>query len=222
MAAIFPTKRLQISKANATMVIVVAVGAFLSVFSLVTIKTLLSQRSYQSKVIAEKKTALKQLKANNVAANQLISSYQVFVSAPDNVIGGSSKGTGDKDGDNAKIILDALPSKYDFPALATSIEKLLLIKNHKIDGITGTDEELSHSNSEETNTAPVEMPFKISLSANYSSIQELIDVLQRSIRPIKIDNIKLTGSDSNLTVDISAKTYYQPGKSIQITQKEVK
>lgn len=220
--SILSTKRLQINKANATMVAVVSAAAFISVFSLIGAKTLLSQRSYQARVISEKKKALKQLKANNIAATQLISSYQVFVGTPDNVIGGTATGTGDKDGDNAKIILDALPSKYDFPALATSIEKILLSKNHKINAISGTDDELAQSGDADAVPVAVEMPFEINVSANFASAQELVDILQRSIRPIKIDKLSFSGSDNTLIVNITARTYYQPSKSVQITTKVVK
>ena len=119
------SKRLQIDKANASMVAFLAVAAFIAVFSLVASKALLSQRSYQSRVIAEKKKALTQLKTNNQAATELVAAYKSFVAAPENIIAGSASGSGDRDGDNAKIVLDALPSKYDFPALVTSIEKIL-------------------------------------------------------------------------------------------------
>lgn len=214
-------KRLQIDKANSTVVAFVAVAAFVVVFSLVASKALLSQRSYQARVIKEKTKALNQLKANNEAAKKLEASYSVFIASPTNIIAGTTTGTGDRDGDNARIVLDALPSKYDFPALATSLEKILTDQNYKVTSITGTDDELNQS-TKTASTQPVDMPFQVGVTGTFDSIQSLIDVFGRSIRPISISKINLTGSDNQLNVSITAKTYYQPEKTITITTKEVK
>lgn len=217
------TKRLQIDKANLTIIIVTSVAAFLTVFSLVACRSLLSQRSYQSKVIAKKEVAKRQLENNIKSSEKLVASYKAFVSTPDNVIGGSSMGQGDRDGDNAKIILDALPSKYDFPALATSLEKLVTERNYKIVSITGIDEELTQLTAVETSTPePVEMPFVINVQGNYDSMQSLVEVFERSIRPFYVTKLSLNGSDSAITLGITAKTYYQPEKSLSIKNEVVK
>lgn len=222
MARSLSAKRLQIDKANATMAIIVAAAAFVTIFSLVSCRALLSQRSYQARVIKQKKLTLAQLKANNTAAAQLVTSYKAFVGSTDNVIGGTAGGNGPNDGDNAKIILDALPSKYDFPAVATSLEKILKAGNFKINGISGTDDSLNQHD-ETTNTPQVvEMPFDVNVTGNADSIKNLVDTFQRSIRPIHIVNMTLSGKDNALTADINAKTYYQPSKTITISTKEIR
>src|SRR6266542_3157106 len=119
------TKRALISKANSTMVLATGIAAFVFVFSAVASKTLFSQAAYQNKVISQKKEALSTLKSDISAIGTLKSSYKSFVETPRNVLGGNPTGTGDQDGDNAKIVLDAMPSKYDFPALTASVEKLI-------------------------------------------------------------------------------------------------
>jgi hypothetical protein len=214
-------KRLQIDKANSTVVAFVAVAAFVTIFSLVASKALLGQRNYQSRVIKEKTKALNQLKANNEAAQKLVESYKGFVGEATNIISGSSSGTGDRDGDNARIVLDALPSKYDFPALATSLEKILTDQNYTITAITGVDDELNQA-AQAAGTEPVEMPFQVGVTGTFDSIQSLVSVFERSIRPIYISRIDLNGSDNQLNVNISAKTYYLPEKTITITTKEIK
>lgn len=222
MARTLSTKRLQISKANATTAIIVAAAAFVTVFSLVASRSLLSQRNYQAHVINAKKKTLATLKANNKAAEQLETTYTAFVGSSENIIGGSTSGNGDRDGDNAKIVLDALPSKYDFPAVVTSLEKILKSNNYKINSITGTDDSLNQKDASSDNPQVVEMPFEINVTGTADSIQTLIETLQRSIRPIHITGITLTGKDASLTADIKAKTYYLPSKSLIITKKEVK
>jgi hypothetical protein len=221
MASIIASsKRVQISKANTTVVIAVAICTVITAFSLVISKSLLSQRAYQSRVIKEQEKSLKVAKANNSAVSQLISSYQAFDAQDPNIIGGNANGTTDRDGDNAKVVLDALPSKYDFPALISSLEKVLTQRNFKIDSITGTD------NPEDT-TAPVatsaiEMPFQVGVKGSYSNIQGLIDALEHSIRPIVITSIDLSGDEANMTLSLKANTYYQPGQTLNVTTKVVK
>lgn len=123
-------KHLQIDKASNMMMIVVALSSVAIVFSLVSTKTLLSQSSYQKRVLSEKKKAIKQLQDNISAAQTLKTQYDVFVKGNPNIIGGiggqnaNGPSASGQDGDNAKIVLDALPSEYDFPALISSVEKI--------------------------------------------------------------------------------------------------
>ena len=204
------------------MIFVVGAASFVVVFSLVASKTLLGQRSYQKRVINQKNIAVKQLQENISTTRDLVNSYKNFNNTPENVLGGNPKGSGEKDGDNAKIILDALPSKYDFPALATSLEKILTKQNYKIESIVGTDDEINQQDTSSPNPQPVEIPFQITVSASYSSMKNLMRTLQNSIRPIQIQTIEFSGQDNDLRVTINAKTFYQPGKNLNITTKDVK
>src|SRR3989344_1554283 len=136
------SKRVLIDKANTTVTVVMALTTFISISSVMAIRTLAAKRTYQAKVISAKTSARKQLQVNKAAVENLKQAYGVFVTEPTNAISGSSTGTGDRDGDNAKITLDALPSKYDFPALTSSIEKLLIDRNYQIESISGTDLEV--------------------------------------------------------------------------------
>lgn len=216
------TKRLQIDKANARLVVITAVAAFVATFSLVASRTLLSQRAYQSRVISQKEKAVRQLNDNVRAVDQLKASYRQFVSTTENVLGGNPAGQGDKDGDNAKIVLDALPSKYDFPALATSLEKILTERNYKIESITGTDDEIAQAKSTSPEPQPVDMPFEIGVEGTFDSMQSLINVLELSIRPFHIQKFSFSAEDSALALKITGKTYYQPAKDLSITTKVVK
>jgi len=223
MARAISAKRLMIDKANSRMVIIVAAASFVTVFALVASRALISQQAYQSRVTNEKEKAVKQLKANIGAVQDLQTAYQAFVNTPENVLGGNPKGQGDKDGDNARLILDALPSKYDFPALTTSLEKILTSQNFKIERIEGTDQEVQQeANGSSPNPKPVDMPFQVSFSGTYTSMGTLLQTLEKSIRPIQIISLDLNGTDSDMHATVSAKTFYQPAKSLSITTKVVK
>lgn len=218
------TKRLQIDKANARVVAAIAGAAFLIVFSLIAAKALLSQRSYQGRIIKAKETAVKQLRINVESSKKLVSSYSAFVDTPQNRIGGNSTGTGDRDGDNTKIVLDALPSKYDFPALAASLDKLLTNPNYKILSITGTDDELNQQKTTSAqSTSPIPLPFQINVSGNYGAMQGLVSTLEHSIRPIQVQKISFSAaSGGGISAEITAQTFYQPEKTLTITKKDIK
>lgn len=217
------TKRALITKANSSMVIATTAAAFVLVFAIVGSKALISQMNYQNRVISVKKTALEQLNTDLGARDSLQDSYDSFVDENPNVLGGSIKGDGDKDGDNATLILDSLPSYYDFPALTTSLEKLITSQNLTILGITGTDQEATQG-SNQTSPTPqaVAMPFQVDVTGSYQSVQELTDLFQRSIRPFQIQTLELSGDEGSMNATFGAQTYYQPGKTLNIEQEVVR
>lgn len=219
---VISTKRIQIDKARANLVIFVAVAAFVTVFSLVSARALWVKRGFERRVVAEKENTLKTLKANNSAATELVTAYQAFNNTPDNLLGGNASGTGDKDGDNAKLVLDALPGQYDFPGLASSIEKM--IEGDKIgslESISGTDDEVAQSQS--TSTQPVEMPFQISVKTSATGFNTVLDRFSQSIRPMVLTKVGITVAGTNeINLDITGKSYYLPKKTLNITMKEVR
>lgn len=217
------TKRIAIDKANTQVVIAAGIAAFISVFSLVAAHALFTQSRYLSNVVREKEKASKQLKDNLVAADSLTQDYRRFIAKNPNAIGGDPKGTKDNDGDNATLVLDALPSSYDFPALTSSIEKILTEQGLKVGTISGTDDELAQvGNIASPNPQPVEVIFTFSVNdASYGSVQSLINKLQTSIRPIVIDSMAISGGASNMQLTVNAHTYYQPGKEVTITKEVV-
>lgn len=216
-------KRLMIDKANATVLIVVSLSVFLAIFSLVATKTFISQYGYQKRVIQKKRTALNQLKADLKAVDSVKKSYIAFTHTTQNIIGGNPTGLTQQDGNNAKIVLDALPSAYDFPGLTTSLELLLSSQNVQITSITGTDDELNQSsNTSQTIPKPTPIPFQVAFTANYDQLKAVINAFERSIRPMRITKLDVSGTQDKLNVIISAQTYYQPAKSLNITTEVVK
>lgn len=214
-------KRNQIDKANTTIFAVVAVSMFLVIFSVIAARALWTRQAHQSEVIEQKEIARDQLRENINTVDELVVSYKAFVETPQNVIGGNPDGKGEKDGDNAKIILDALPSKYDFPGLATSLEKILKDNGSSINSISGTDDEVAQSGPQSGPTNPIEIPFQLSATGTYESTQKLLGLLQRSIRPIQVQALEFSGTNSDLEVSVTAKTYYQPAKTLKLQMRTV-
>jgi Tfp pilus assembly protein PilO len=223
MASELSSKRALIDKANSRVVIVVGAAAFLAIFSLVATKTFISQYNYQKRVIHEKRTAYNQLKADVAAVDTLKKSYDAFTQTAQNAIGGNPLGTGQQDGSNTKIVLDALPSSYDFPALTTSLESMLASQSVQITNITGTDDEINQAaNVAQTSPQAIPVPFDVSIAGNYDQVKGVINVFERSIRPMQFTKLEISGTQDKLNLSISAQTYYQPAKSLNITTKVVK
>ncbi len=217
------SKRVAITKSNARMVAIVGAASFVTIFCLIAAKTALGQNEYNTKVIVAEQASHNQLLSDTSAYSTLQQNYQSFEADQTNIIGGQSNGTGNNGGTNSKLILDALPPTYDFPALASSIEAILSQQKVDITGIGGTDNQLTEqSNTTSPNPSPVPMAFDFSLSnMNYTQVGSLFTYLQQSIRPIAIDNISISGGGNNMTVSVQAHTYYQPGISFSVTQKAV-
>jgi len=215
-------KRIGVNKTNARIFGIIAGTSFLVVFFLVASYSLFGELTFRNQIIKEKKTAVTQLKTNVESSTKLVKSYKTFAGANTNFIGGSSSGIGARDGSNPKITLDALPSKYDFPALTASLEKLATEQQVTIDGITGSDDEVAQTGQASNSPAPFEMPFEIKLTGDYVTIQKALDAFDKSIRPIQTQTMQISGDQTKLNLVLNAKTFYQPEKTLKIRMKDIK
>lgn len=211
-------KRIQVDKDKTRIFVIISIAAVITVASLMIAKGLWSHGNYLSKVASTKSTAKKQLEKNKAAVATLTEAYDAFVGQEPNLLSGSIDGTTDRDGDNGSLILDALPSKYDFPAVAASLEKLL--SGYAINSITGTDD--SAAQEATAGGGPVEIPFSLSVGTNYDGLKRLTDAFNRSIRPFHIVGLELSGANATLDVTVQGKTFYQPESGLQITRKQVR
>lgn len=215
-------KRLQIKDANQRMFVVIAISAVLAVFALMSVKFLIGEISYTTRVLSAKDKAASQLEQNVKNSEALIAQYKIFADSSQNVLGGSKNGAGLLDGPNDRIVLDSLPSKYDFPGLVSSIEKIIKGRGMALQNINGTDDEVANSAAQPTSDPqPVDMVFTFDASGNYQQIREVIADFQRSIRPFNIVKLTLTGSNNNMLLNLEGQTYFQPTKSLIIEKKEI-
>ncbi len=214
MAGVPSVKRGLIEKSNSTIVAVTSGACFIIVFCIVAGSSLINQLVYQNRVITADNHALNQLKIDLRAAKSLETTYNAFVDTPSNIIGGNPNGAGPQDGSNVKIILDALPSAYDYPAMATSLENILTNQGVQIESISGTDESASQTDQSSPNPTPQPMPFQVTVTGNYTSIQNVINAFEHSIRPFQIQTIGLSGDQDQLTLTIAAQTYWQPATNL--------
>jgi hypothetical protein len=216
----FSSKHVAISKTNAQTVAAVGIASFITIFCLVATKTLYSQYQYQGRVIKASNTADTQLQANISAYNSLLSSYTNFDNTSKNVLGQPVTGVSN----DTHVILDALPSEYDFPGLTSTVENILNANGVDVTGVTGTDAQTStQPASSGQSPTPITIPFGFTVSkASYGSIQQLIQTFQQSIRPFPMDTIAINVGQDGMTMVVAAHSYYQPTSSLSITQETIK
>lgn len=214
-------RHIQIDKDNTYIVAAVAAAAACLVFAVISAQALWKQASYNRRVITKKEQARDILIQNKNNLNQLKNSYLAFVQNPTNIIEGSSTGSGNNDGDNAKIILDAMPSVYDFPGMITGFNKVINTGEFNKVTINAKDDELS----QKANTTPgvVELPISFSAESKYEATQAFLTRLNSSIRPVKAKTINFSGdTGGDMTVTVEGLTYYQPKKVFDVKTETVK
>ena len=223
----FSIKYSLIDKANQKIVVMTSIAVASLIFALFGVSSLVRQALFNGRVMNEKRAALKTLKTNKANIDTLVSSYGSFANEDVNILGGSKSGSATRDGDNSRIVLDALPSQYDFPAFVTSIEKLVQSQGGvTISALGGTDNSTSSaSNAAQpalASATPVELKVPLSVTGDYTKIQAFIKTLESSIRPLYVNNLRLSGSDSSMTLNTDLTTYYQPEARFDVTTKVVK
>ena len=218
-------KSLPIDQSDKRTLTIVAIASAVTIFSLFSAKALLSQASYHRRELGAKRLALQQLQANVKIADSLQTQYQTFNTTNPNIIGGKNltdPNATPPDGDNARVVLDALPSKYDFPALISSLAKILSNNGIGSPGIAGSDMAATIDNSSQVNPSPQPISLSLSGVSSYANAQSLIKDLERSIRPFDITSLQLGGNASSVSISAGLNTYFQPAKVLKTDAKEVK
>jgi hypothetical protein len=216
-------KHLQIDKNQSSMLAVIAAATVIVVFSLFATKALVTKGLYQKRALHARKDVAAQLKSNYASANTLLKQYKVFADGDPNILGGSKSGNANLDGDNARIVLDALPSTYDAPALASSVEKVLTGKSVTFNSLTVTDNSTSNLDQSQTKPKATPVTFSFEGTTNFAVAQQLLQDFERSIRPFDLNTLELSGTDAKLKLQVGMTTYFQPAKSLDLkATKEVK
>jgi hypothetical protein len=213
-------KHVQIDKSQSTMFAIIAVAVFFCVFGLFATKALVSKGLYQRRALHAERDVAATLKSNYTNAQTLLTQYNVFAKEDPNVLGGSLNGSGINDGDNPRIVLDALPSKYDVPALASSIEKVMSARNVTFNTLNITDDPSGNSDQPQARPSSTAIPFSFEGTTNYKTAQQLLQDFESSIRPFDLNTLEIDGTDNTLKLTVGMTTYFQPAKSLDLTPTE--
>lgn len=221
-------KRTQISKANRTMFLWIAVASALVGAAAVVGIFLFQQLTYNEKVLAEKFTTANTLKENNEAVKVLADKIRVL-DTNQNLAAVKLK----PEDQALQVILDALPSEPNTLALGASLQNKLLAGIQGLDQLETLqvqapgEEGASIDNVEaevvegEDGTTP-KLSVNFEITGSQSALLEMLRNLERSIRTINIKSMKLDSTEGGrFKMTVTADAYYQPAKSIKLTEEEV-
>lgn len=211
-------KRQQIGRANKIMFLwIIGVSVVVGV-SVVLVIFMIQRIVFDEKVIIEKNNTVSTLDKNLktvdslkeeirlLDANQALASIRIDETKPP-----------------VQTVLDALPADANSTALAASLQLKLLA------GIPGTLVEtlsvVPTSGNAKGSKGAGEIAFSFSVSAakgNYDSLSEVLDRLERSIRPFKIDSTAVEAQGNKLIMSVKGVSYYEPAKVVELKTKVVK
>jgi Tfp pilus assembly protein PilO len=216
-------KRQQIEHANRTMFIWVAIASVAISICIVASQFFIQKLIYNQRVINAKMKASDTLSKNIQNAKTLKEEVDALVGNQDL----SAVKTNPEDA-NTRSVLDALPSKADPTALATSLQQVILSRSAVvIESITVPSDDTTTDQNGETaapadSSAPVEQPFSVTVTGSYDKIRAMIIDLERTIRPMKVTAINLNGTDASMRVTVEGVTYYQPAKGTSLKSEVIK
>jgi len=186
------------------------------VFSIIMIQRIL----FVNKVIDEKGKSLKVLTVNNTAISNLRTEIQ-NLNYDENLISSKAQQT-----DQAiQVILDALPVEANYPALGSSLQRVLLINSQGVQVNSFSVSQLSSTVGVASSKIPgaYEMAFSFSAVGSSSSMVEFLKRLEKSIRVVDSVSYNISGASADrVSLVFNGVVYYQPVKTLKITEKEVK
>ena len=220
-------KRTQISNANRTMFIWVAVSSALVSFALVTSFFLSQKLIFNERVLTEKNKTISTLNQNNKVVSELETQVRVLDTNTDlsSVKANSSDQT-------IQVILDALPSEANSLALGASLQNKLLagiqglqLLTLQVDPVQGIE---SLTNGATTQTASASgatdniITFSFSVSGQQDQLKQVLTNLERSIRTITITSLQIENQQDKQVMTVQAKAFYEPVKNVSLYSKVVK
>ena len=218
------SRRRLIEAASHMMFLWVASASVVIAFAVVALQFIYKDFSFNNEVLKEQNTANQNLthNINNIAG--LKDNVNKLTASTD--LASVKANTGE---DTLQVVIDALPADSDVTGLPASVQKVLApaagVTLRGV-GVPTDTAAVASSSASATSTTPVateskpiEQKYAIEVSGTYDTIKKFIQSLEKSIRPIHINTIDMTGTDINLRATIGVTTYYQPTKSISITQK---
>lgn len=203
------TKHIQMKKASSTVFISIAVASVLVSFCIVFLNILWNTSKYNTRVHDAQEMVRDTFENNLSAVPELQSSFKNLE------IGANLIADQPEDKTNSEVVLDALPSKFDYPALVSSIDNLAKTTAVKLASFQGVDLGESAEQSS-TDPAPVEIPVILEVEGSYEAIKIFLKGVEDSIRPFEVTRIELTGTDDALRVLVNMNTYYQPAFNLNL------
>ena len=220
-------KRQQITNANKLIFIWVIVAAVALSICGVGIQFLFRQASFNQKIISAKATTQSTLASNIDNAKELKKKV-------DNLLADTNLASvrANPSDTTLKVVLDALPTSEDSAAFASSLQQNVLSKSgvsinelstigQSGEAAVVTGEEVPADEAAVSTTA-LTTGFNFGATGGYDQIKNMLYDLERTIRPVNVTVLSLTGTDSTLRVTASGVTYYLPERTVELGKRTIK
>lgn len=217
-------KRQQISQANRMMFVWIAGVSVVVGISIVLIIFLVQKIWYGERVIAEKNKTVSVLEKNLENVDALRDNVRVL-NTNENL---SDSRLTDSD-PPLQPILDALPASANATALASSLQTKLLagvpgvvVETINVES-TNNEEGSEDASVSENGANQIGFTFSVSTdSNNYTALRQVLEKLEKSIRPINVTSLSVEGQGSRLIMTVTGVSYYNPAQEIELSSKVVK
>ncbi len=215
-------KRQQIQSANKSVFLWVTVAAVLVTISLVLSQFLFKEFMFKNRIIGK-------MMNTNATLDRNIKNYVPLKQEVSKLMANPELAALKVEPTDIALqpIIDAMPTVDDRVALATSLQQAVLAKSGvTIESLsTNTFTNGGGMATSVKNTASstaTEVPFVVRVSGSYDQLKKCFEDMHRSIRPISIQKIVLSGNGTKLMADIEAVTYYASPKTTALTEEAVK
>ncbi|MDO8336362.1 MAG: hypothetical protein Q7T74_06300, partial [Candidatus Saccharibacteria bacterium] len=200
-------------------------ASVLVAFAVVVSVFLAKQIIFTEKVLIEKNNTIGTLEQNLKTSSELDKNVKKL-RADKNLTSVRSSASDN----NLDVVIDAMPYKADDVALGSSLQTALLTSATIESLSVESTDSAAESGSSSTDTSALEQvgdaqPVVFSFKATGTSeqLEDILDRLNRSIRPIHVISLQLESAGANnLTATVQAVTYYQPQKTVELKEKVVK
>ena len=225
-------KRTQIDRTNKIMFLWIAIASALVGVAVVVSIFLVQKVIYEEKVLAVKATTVSTLDKNLKVIDQLKTDVQAL-DANSALMSVKANPT-----DQAlQVVLDALPSDANSLALGASLQNKLLtnvpgsftLESLQVDPVSGvevldTGDTVDASESSDTSTtsgSASQISFNFSVKGDQQALSGILKNLEKSIRTIVVTNLTIEKQTDTLVMSVEGHAFYQPAKTIELTEKVV-
>ena len=199
----------------------VVIASVVLVTTVVVLFFLFKQFKFNNQVIKAENTAVKTLRDN-------ITQYDLLKKQVDKLVASDALSSvrNASSSDNLQVVLDALPATSDSTGFAASLQNIIApssgvsLESIIIPGTTSVSATANETQQTVAST-PQEIAYQVEVVGSYAAIQDFITKLEKTIRPVSIEMLDLSGTDNMLRASLQLKTYYQPEKNISITKKAI-
>lgn len=222
-------KRQQIANANRMMFIWIAVVSAIVGVAIVASLFLLQKAWFNEKILLEKANTAGTLTKNNEVIDDLKDQIRVL-NTDENLKSVMVQG----ESQPVQVVLDALPSDANSSALGASLQEKFLsgsgltLESLNVDPVAGV-ESTPDSNVQDASSSATggenKIFFRFTVSTNVnnaSSLKELLQKLERSIRAIDITSLTIETQGNRLVLAVQGHAYYESAKTVELKDKTVK